>query len=444
MSRTTTNKPIINMSRHVHKQNINMSRHVNLGSSRDTGNPNLGKSEKERCRHRVTFQKRVMMSNESLINFINDLGRMRRNHDAMCTYGISQLEFENQIQRGLREHHEAALSAIAPGTTTDRKYKMENPQARPCYKFSNQGVCDYETEHGAGTCCYSHNSEIIAKDRREWGARKHMRSTCQPQTYRRHVSFGRHIKRKLCQNCKREHDGHCPKDNTSISTFSGRKRFFNSSKERAHAAVEAVFENLHEEEHSRENPGKIPPEPAETNGIQQDNTETEMEWVNTLEGLGADQASGAADSTQIDSTNPENSAHSTSRMSEINPMAAIFTMLSIPFLIGQKTWKYVLVALVFYRIGELFGSTEAVNYVAYNEGNICSIAVHNVCYMYLPGASHYLIPVPHLGKRGPGVRTIQHEDLITKPRLPSSPHSLTYSCEAWSMPVQLMPLINDV
>jgi hypothetical protein len=267
------------MSRHVHKQNSNMSRHVNSGSSGNTRNPNFGKSEKERRRHRVTFQKRVMTSNESLINFINDLGRMRRNHDAMCTYArdkISQLEFENQLLRGLREHHEAALLAIDPGTTLDRNtsihYKMGNPQARPCYKFSNLGVCDYETKHGAGTCCYSHNSEIIAKDRREWGARRHMRSTFQPQavsTYRRHVSFGRLIKRKPCQNCKREHDGDCQKDHTSISTSTGRKRFFNSSREKAHAAIEAVFENLqHEEEHSRENPDEVQPEPAQTNVIQ--------------------------------------------------------------------------------------------------------------------------------------------------------------------------------
>jgi hypothetical protein len=244
-----------------------------------------------------------------------------------------------------------------------------------------------------------------------------------------------------------------------------------------------VFENLQdEEEYPMENPEEVQSEADVTNETPQQehyDTETEMNWdwaygvtTQSVEDQPSTESANSLNSSQEPAE--ENSGDSwTNNIMKIMPTVPLFAILSILSMVGQKTWKYILVASIFLYLGStgvtgvnakietaasiyLVSSTRGTpashdhstavdsaatigvsldtNFIpgtikhqqtnirvadgkivtstmkgsklieSYSEGNLCSVVVHDVC--YIPGASHNLISVPRLDRRG--MKTIQH------------------------------------
>jgi hypothetical protein len=237
-----------------------------------------------------------------------------------------------------------------------------------------------------------------------------------------------------------------------------------------------VFENLQdEEEYPMENSEEVQSEADVTNETPQQehyDTETEMNWdwaygvtTQSVEDQPSTESANSLNSSQEPAE--ENSGDSwTNNIIKIMPTVSIFAILSILFMVGQKTWKYILVASIFLYLGStgvtgvnakietaasiyLVSSTRGTpashdhstavdsaatigvsldtNFIpgtikhqqtnirvadgkivtstmkgsklieSYSEGNLCSVVVHDVC--YIPGASHNLISVPRLDRR---------------------------------------------
>jgi hypothetical protein len=119
-----------------------------------------------------------------------------------------------------------------------------------------------------------------------------------------------------------------------------------------------VFENLQdEEEYPMENSEEVQPGADVTNETPQQehfDTETEMNWDwaygVTTQSIDDQPSTESADSAQEQFE--ENSGDSwTNNFTRIMPTVSIFAILSILSMVGQKTWKYILVASIFLYLG---------------------------------------------------------------------------------------------